>query len=137
MSKRRHLHLVGSDPADVFDDLEQLQRDQRMPLRRSRSVETFARIPHDKALEFFSHIGRHWRAGSDAWLILIELDRLILKSGGRNPLRLSSARLNAVGIHSFRRLRALRLLEGAGVVKVERRGRGRSPWVTHSWFEQR
>jgi hypothetical protein len=140
MKKRPYLHLAGDDPAQIFDDLERLrheQGEQLMSVRRGRSSKTFARIPHDKALEFFSRTSRHWRAGGDAWLVLTELDRLILKSGGLNPVKLSSPRLNAVGIHSFRRMRALRLLEAAGVITVERRGRGRGPLVTHLWIERR
>jgi hypothetical protein len=54
MRRRVKLHLVGQDPADVFEDLDRLRGEMATPQRRSRATETFARIPHDKglALEF-------------------------------------------------------------------------------------
>jgi len=63
--KSSRLRLVSAhDPASVFDDLGALRRDQTAPAgpafqgqRRQRSVETFARIPHDRARELFRHIG--------------------------------------------------------------------------------
>ena len=132
MPRRPKLRLVGSSsPADVFDDLAALRQEQRTPRitqRRPRLTETFARFPHDRALELYRHIG------GPAWVLLIELDRLILKGRGRNPVKLSSARMNAAGLNRHSRLRALRQLEAAGVVRVERRGKGRSPWVLHLWF---
>ena len=131
MPRRPKLRLVGSpDPTDVFDDLTTLRQEQQTPgsRRRPRLTETFARIPHDRALALYRHIG------GSAWVLLIELDRLILKGRGRNPVKLSSARMNAAGLNRHSRLRALRQLEAAGVVRVERRGRGQSPWVTHRWF---
>jgi hypothetical protein len=129
MKRRPKLHLVGQDPADVFDDLDQLRDDiARPPERRSRAVETFARIPHDKALALYR------RLSGDAWVLLIELDRLILKAGQRNPVPLSSKRLQAIGLNAGWRLRALRELETAGIILVRRRGRGHSPWVFHTWY---
>ena len=133
MPRRPRLRLIGSpDPADVFDDLTALRQEQRAPglERRRRTTETFARFPHDRALALYRHIG------GPAWAVLIELDRLILKGRSRNPVKLSSARMNAAGLNRHSRLRALRQLEAAGVVRVERRGRGRSPWVLHLWFSR-
>jgi hypothetical protein len=134
--RRRHLRLVSSkDPTDIFDDLPRLRSDQResTPRRRQRSVETFARIPHDRALELYR---RHPISGV-AWVVLIELDRLILKHHGQNPVRFVSSRLYAVGLNSHTRVRALRQLEAAGVVEIERRGLGLGPWVTHLWYPLR
>ena len=133
MPRRPRLRLIGSpDPADIFDDLAALRQEQRTrgPERRQRTTETFARFPHDRALALYRHIG------GPAWAVLIELDRLILKGRGRNPVKLSSARMNAAGLNRHSRLRALRQLETAGVVRVERHGRGRSPWVLHLWFSR-
>lgn len=130
---RSHLRLVGSDPGRIFDDLEQLRQDQRAPTpRRARSTETFARIPHDKAIKLYRQ-----GISSAAWLLLIELDRAILKSRGRNPVLLWSPRLRAAGLTNQTRTRALRQLERAGVVSVTQRGKGLAPWVTHLWFELR
>jgi hypothetical protein len=58
----------------------------------------------------------------------------MLKAGGQNPVKLSSARLRAAGLNNRYRHRAIRELEVAGVILVKRRGRGRSPWVFHSWY---
>jgi hypothetical protein len=130
--RRPKLHLVGHSPTDVFNDLDRLRADMSTPLRRARSVETFARIPHDRALELHRH-----KISGTAWAVLIELDRLILKAGGRNPVRFWSPRLRASGLTRWRRQRALRQLEIAGVVEIEQRGEGLSPWVTHLWYPRR
>jgi hypothetical protein len=127
---RRHeaaVHLVGHNPADVFEDVDQLRGELILPAqRRSRATETFARIPHDKGLAL--------DVSGTAWRVLIELDRLILKAGGRNPISLSSKRLRAIGLISGTRMRALRRLQAAGVIKVKQRGRGHGPWVFHTWY---
>jgi hypothetical protein len=132
MPRRFRPRLVGApDPGDVFDDLEALRQEQRAPgstLRRQRLTETFARIPHDRARAFYLKVG------GPAWLILVELDRLIFKSRGRNPVKLPGALLQEAGLSRYARWRGLRQLEEAGVVLVERCGRGRPPWVTHLWF---
>jgi hypothetical protein len=132
MKRRRpKLYLVGQDPADVFDDLDQLRSDLKSPpQRRPKATETFARIPHDKALE----LHRRYKLGGPAWILLFELDRLILKHRGQNPVRLESNRLRAAGIYQHTRARALRRLEAAGVVRLERRKHGLAPWVMHLWY---
>ena len=89
MKRRPRLHLVGQDPGDVFNDLGKLRTDLAAPLRRQRIVETFARIPHDKALELYRH-----KIDRAAWVVLIELDRLVLKARGKNPVRFWSPRRN-------------------------------------------
>jgi hypothetical protein len=133
MTRKTKLHLVGQDPADIFNDLEKLKADSTAPAsRRARATETFARIPHDKALAL-----HRYRLCPSAWLVLIELDRLILKRRGQNPVRFASARLHTVGIKRNVRARALRQLVAAGVVRVLHRGRGLSPLVTHLWYPTR
>ena len=98
MKRKPKLYLVGQDPATVFDDLDKLRAEMGTPLRRARTTETFARIPHDKGLALCrSQIG--WAA----WAILIELDRLILKAEGRNPVRLWSPRLRAMDVSGYGR----------------------------------
>ncbi len=127
----RRLRLVGAPhPTDIFNNLHTLRQEQRKPSgrHRPRAVETFARIPHDRALALRP------RPSGSAWLLLIELDRAILKGRGRNPVRLPGARLKAAGLSRHSRQWALRRLEAAGVVRVERRGRGRNPWVLHVWY---
>lgn len=132
MARRPKLRLVGTDdPTDVFDDLAALRQEQQGPgpQRRARLTETFARIPHDKGLAL--------KISGPAWVLLIEIDRLILKAGGRNPVSLSSKRLRAIGLNTGNRERALRRLEAAGVILVKRRGQGHSPWVFHTWYPKR
>jgi hypothetical protein len=130
---RPKLHLVGQEPADVFQDLDQLRTDLASPQqRRQRLTETFARIPHDKGLALYRH-----RLSGAAWVLLIEIDRLILKAGGHNPVPLSSRRLRTIGLKTGSRMRALRQLEATGVILVKRRGRGHSPWVFHTWYPKR
>ena len=93
MKRQPNLYLVGQAPTDVFNDLEELRADfKSRPQRRPKATETFARIPHDKAFDLHSH-----RISATAWLVLIELDRLILKNRGQNPVKLVSARLRAAG----------------------------------------
>jgi hypothetical protein len=129
MKRRPRLHLVGQDTGDVFNDLARLRTDLAAPLRRQRTVETFARVPHDKALELYRH-----KIDKAAWLVLIELDRLLLKARGKNPVRFWSPRLRAVGVTGRTRMRAFRQLEAAGVIRVEQRDKGLSPWVAHLWY---
>jgi hypothetical protein len=134
MKKRRpKLYLVGQDPAEIFNDLDKLKSDLTTPpSRRARTTETFARIPHDRALALYKH-----HLGSAPWAVLIELDRLILKRRGQNPVRFASTRLRLVGLKDHTRTRALRQLASAGVVRIASRGPGLAPWVTHLWYPLR
>ena len=122
--------LVRTNPSDVFDDLSALRQEQRTPTpqRRARLTETFARIPHDRALQLYRHIG------GPAWVLLVELDRLILAVGVVIRSSSPARGLRAAGLTRHARWRGLQQLEEAGVVRVERRGKGRSPWVLHLWF---
>jgi hypothetical protein len=134
--KRGRLRLVSShDPASVFDDLDALRRAQTTPAgpafqgqRRQRSVETFARIPHDRA----RILGSRNPSGT-VWRILIELDRLIFEARGKNPVKLTHRCLKAAGLTRFAAMRALHWLEIAGIISVERQ-HGQAPLVTHRWF---
>jgi hypothetical protein len=63
--------------------------------------------------------------GGAGWLIVVEIDRLILKGRGRNPVRLTNHRMQQLGISRQSKQYYLRQLETAGIVKVhseERRG---------------
>jgi hypothetical protein len=133
--KPSRLRLVGaSDPASVFDDLDALRRAQTAPAgpafqgqRRQRSVETFARIPHDRARDLYRQIG------GPAWILLVELDRLVPEGRGRNPVKLTPAVREVVGLSRWKSDHGLGLLEAAGIIRVERH-RGRSPLITHLWY---
>jgi hypothetical protein len=131
---KRRLRLVTSnDPTAVFDDLDALRARSVGPTKRNRSAETFARIPHDLALELY----RKRHIFSAAAIVLIELDRIILKHRGQNPVKFVSARLRQIGMAKSTRKLALQQLAAAGVIKLESRGRGLAPLVTHSWFPLR
>src|SRR5262245_46665991 len=124
----RRFRVVKTDvPAAVYDDLAALR--EAMPAvatKRARSTETFARIPHDRAAAMRD-------IGGIGWLIVIEIDRLILKGRGRNPVRLTSHRLRELGISRESKRYYLRQLEAAGVIKVQSEAR---KWtvVTLLWF---
>jgi hypothetical protein len=128
VNKRPRLHLVGDNPTDVFDDLDKLRTELQVPMRRGRSRELFARIPHDWGLKLCQA-----GIGDAGWAVVFELDRIMLKSG-RNPVRLWSARLKAIGVAHSTRLRALRRLEKAGAIKIERQGAGHGHLVTLLWY---
>jgi hypothetical protein len=126
--RRRFRIAKSNDPAAVFDDLEALR--QEMPAvatRRARVTETFARFPHERALALRGHIS------GNGWVILVELDRLILKGRGRNPVRLTNHRLRELGIGRMTKQRQLCQLEAARVIEVRSRARAWTE-VAHLWF---
>ena len=133
--KPGRLRLVSPhDPASVCEDLDALREAQKAApsgpafkgQRRPRIDETFARIPFDRARALYRHIG------GPAWMLLIELDRLVFEGRGKNPVRLTSAARRVSGMTKWAQYRGLRLLQAAGTVTVERR-RGRCPLVTLLW----
>jgi hypothetical protein len=141
MKKRSRLRLVSKnedDATNIFDDLDKLRADvsaggaaqpvgPEAPLRsrRAREVVEFARLPYDLAFGLYKHVG------GAPWIVLVELDRMILSQRGKNPVIFWSPRLRALGLTKHTRARALRQLEAAGVIKVVQRERGLGPWVTH------
>jgi len=126
---RRKFRVVRSnDPGAVFDDMDALREaTATRATRRPRTAETFARIPHERGLAL------RGRISAIGWVLLIEIDRLILKGHGRNPARLTNQRLRELGINRETKQYQLRRLEAAGVLKVETHQR---KWtvVTHLWF---
>jgi GTP-sensing pleiotropic transcriptional regulator CodY len=120
-----------ADPALVFDDLDTLQQVASSPRsKRMRTAETFARIPHNRAVVMRD-------IGGIGWLLLVEIDRLILKARGRNPVRLTNHCIRELGISRQSKQYYLRQLESAGVIKVQSEAR-KGTLVTHLWFpEQR
>jgi DNA-binding transcriptional ArsR family regulator len=94
--------------------------------KRARTKETFARIPHESGMKLYGRID------GAAWIILLELDRLIYKSYGQNPVRLTNQNLAAVGMPRNTKSKALRQLEDAGVITVVQDGQA-AALVTHLW----
>src|SRR5262245_5533864 len=124
---RKFRVLRTDDPAAIFDDLDELR--QEMPgvaTKRARSAETFARIPHDQAAALRN-------IGGIGWLIVVEIDRLMIKGQGRHPVRLTNHRIRQLGISRQSKRYHLRQLEEAGVLKVQSEAR---KWtvVTLLWF---
>jgi hypothetical protein len=98
--------------------------------RRARSEETFARIPHERALKLYKRIR------SAPWTIVFELDRIILMSKGRNPVPLNHERLYAAGMTRSAIYKALQQLQKAGVIRVEHWAKHAKDdtLVTHCWY---
>jgi hypothetical protein len=98
------------------------------PARRKRAPakETFAKIPHNRGVALYAQIG------GAPWVILLELDHLIFKSFGRNPVHLANQNLKAVGMSRTAKRKALHQLQDAGVITVARQGR-EAVLVTHHW----
>jgi hypothetical protein len=117
--------LLETPDGDPLDDPS--PSSAKAPARRAATCEKFARIPYARARRLFRHIG------GPAWLLLLELDRLTLGPGGRNPVKLTTETLQGSGLSSKQKERGLRLLELAGVVTIERKG-GRCPLVTFLWY---
>jgi hypothetical protein len=107
-------------------EVETIETAVPAPRKRARTGETFARIPHRRGLELYGRIH------GAAWIILLELDRLIFKSFGRNPVRLANHNLEAIGVSRNAKLKALRELQDAGVITVNQQGR-EAAMVTHLW----
>jgi hypothetical protein len=139
MPKRKLRLIPLHDPASIFDDLEALRKATAASpatkrgeapafkaQKRARTAEIFARIPLERA--------RKQLYGLDsAWALLVELDHLVFKGSGRNPVKLTTKALQASGLTRRRVQQGLNRLERAGVVAVERK-RGRCPLVLHHWY---
>ena len=129
MPRKFRIVSTGEPATAVFDDLEALRTMPAVDTRRARSHETFARFPHERALAL------RGRIDANGWVLLVELDRQILKARGRNPIRLTNHRLRELGISRVVKLRQLRRLAAAGVIRLETEER---KWtvVTHLWFPE-
>lgn len=101
------------------------------PKRQSRRTEVeFAMLPYKQTLAAAGH------TGCAVLAVLIELNHQVFVTH-KNPVALTNSALRSVGISHQAKLRALRQLEAAVVVKVRWRGRRRSPLVTVLWTKSR
>ena len=103
--------------------------------KRAPAKNRFARILHAKAI-----LLARQNISNTAWVILIAVDRLIIESGGYNPVELTNCYLREYTISPMRKWRALQELERTGTITVERRGGqrgGQSPLVTFLWLPRR
>jgi hypothetical protein len=107
-------------------EIETLKTVASPPRRGMRGdKETFARIPHNKGMRLYGIDGA-------AWVVLLELDRLIFKAYGRNPVKLGNESLKDIGMPRNTKWKALRQLQKAGVITVVQQGQ-EATLVTHHW----
>jgi hypothetical protein len=99
------------------------------PRRAPRVVKpgvSFAIVPHDFVVALY-----RWKIGNLGWLQWFEIDRLVLNSR-RNPVKFTNERWQSIGGSRSAKLRALRRLEAAGVVKASVR-QNQAPIITCLW----
>jgi hypothetical protein len=72
------------------------------------------------------------RVSGASWACALELEHLVFRRH-RNPVHFFSSKLRGQGLSHHTRLRALRSLEKAGLVRIGWSGRGVSPLVTCLW----
>jgi hypothetical protein len=96
------------------------------PKRRARAKAEFVMLPYAQVLAAAGQMKCAPLA------VLIELAHQMFKAG-QSRVTLTNSALRPVGISHKAKLRALRQLEAAGLVKVTRAGRRRSPRVTVLW----
>jgi hypothetical protein len=131
MPKRRFHVVKTNDPAAVFDDIDALREIQTAApaaptfqrQRQKRNTEYFVRIPIERARPL-KHLS------GTAWWLWIELEWLVFKSHGRNPVKLTSH--STPGLSRFAKARALQQLVRAGVIFIEQKP-GCAPLVTLRW----
>ena len=92
--------------------------------RRPQITEPFAPITYTLARKLQSH-----RIGGVAWFLLVMLDEIVYQPGGRSSVKLTTEMLACVGLSRKEGYRALRQLENAEAITVERRP-GRCPVIS-------
>jgi hypothetical protein len=130
---------MAKDPTDIFDDLDGLRRasggsegvaqgrSTGRGSKRARTKEPFVRIPYERTLQLYGRIG------AAALFVLFEIDHLIFKARGQNPVRLTNKNLRAIGMPRKTKARALRQLQDAGVITIEQQGH-EAVIVTLLWY---
>jgi len=130
---------MAEDPTDIFDDLNGLRRasggSKGVPQdgskgrgsKRARTKEAFVRIPYAPILKLYGHVG------AAALFVLFEIDHLIFKARGQNPVRLTNKNLRAIGMPRNTKARALRQLQDTGVITIEQQGH-EAVIVTLLWY---
>jgi hypothetical protein len=107
---------------------EQIQRRRRRSAAlKEKLAKTFAKIPHDRGLDFAK------RSGNSALAVLLALDYVIFDEHS-NRVKLTNNILKQYGITHQSKIRGLRQLAEADVIAVEWCGRGEAPIVTHRWY---
>jgi hypothetical protein len=103
--------------------------DEAVTLQTEKRKRSWAKIPHHQGIEIAK------RAKSPVLAVLLALDHAVFKSG-HNPTSLTNEMLAQYGIQRRSKTRALRQLEGWGVVAVAWKGK-EAPMVRHNWLPLR
>src|SRR5262245_1052133 len=83
-------------------------------------------LPHD-----FARALARWKIGNAGWLLLVEIDWLVFHAR-RNPVKFTNTRWQSLRGSRWTKIRALRRLEKAGVVRVSIL-KNQAPEVTCLW----
>ena len=104
-------------------ELTPLQKKSAKARAARRTGAKFVMLPYERTLAAAGQLGNAPLA------VLVELAYRAFKTR-QNPVPLSNKALQAVGISHDAKTRALQQLEAAGLVRITKRGRGKSPLVT-------
>ena len=97
------------------------------PRRRPRAETTFVRLPYQQITQLYG------RLSAAAFHVMVELDHQHFKNGGKNPLKLTNqTHLAAAGMRRNTKVKALRELQDAGLITLQKQGKGAFV-VTISW----
>ena len=101
---------------------------KRAPPKRSRKAKpgTFVMLPYEQTLAAAG------RLRDAPMAVLVELAYQEFKMH-KNPVLLSNAGLRTVGVSHDAKVRALRRLEAAGLIRADWRGGKKAPLVTLLW----
>jgi hypothetical protein len=111
--------------AEQIAELAPFQKKSEVkPRRRSRTK--FVMLPYEQTLAAAGHLK------SAPLAVLVELAHQMFKTK-KSSVTLTNSALRSVGVSYKAKLRTLRQLESAGMIKVVWRGRRRSPLVSVLW----
>jgi hypothetical protein len=97
------------------------------PRRRPRAETTFVRLPYQQITQLYG------RLSAAAFHVMVELDHQHFKNRGKNPLKLTNQTdLAAAGMRRNTKVKALRELQDAGLITLQKEGKGAFV-VTMSW----
>jgi hypothetical protein len=97
------------------------------PHRRPRAETTFVRLPYQQITQLYGCLS------VAAFHVMVELDHQHFKNRGKNPLKLTNqTNLATAGMRRNTKVKALRELQDAGLVILQKEGNGAFV-VTISW----
>jgi hypothetical protein len=97
------------------------------PRRRPLAETTFVRLPYQQITQLYG------RLSVAAFHVMVELDHQHFKNRGKNPLKLTNqTNLATAGMRRNTKVKALRELQDAGLITLQKEGKGAFV-VTISW----